>query len=326
MNKVYQSERLYVVMDKKYRWVTTPEVAAKLWGEGWELLKRTYVDDNELIIAGGEPITEWPEHKSNVIVRKWAIAGTTMNRPDWYEALGQIGFTHVYSNKACGMDWETLNNMGIKVIMTVTGEDEGVWEQFVIDNMGKSVCGGYWHDDLGHEPDLLDPENWKERLRLRKHFYKIVRSIDTNKQEHPVMEMMNNTGKRDFTNPDGSYTYPGWEDAFSDDTHDLLLADIYPNATSIGKMTEPMKRSWNKFIKVYPKKHQLIIQMCAYGDSYWDGYIWTQYNYWKNKFASADYDNPYKTPMGVCWYKQEEWMKSEEMMKEMKDVVREVRK
>ncbi len=319
--KLYQSSRLYIKMDGKFRWLTTPEVAEKVMGVGWEKEVREYVDDQDVFNNLGKPIAEWPEVEPVVKPRRWAIAGTTMNRPDWYEALGAVGFTHVYSNKACGMDWEVLDDMGIKVIMTVTGESPSDWASFVRENMGKRVCGGYWHDNAGHEPDIEGPN-----LQLRKDFYRVVRSIDTDKQTHPVMEMMDNTGRRDFINPDGSYVYPGWELAFSDETHDLLLADIYPDAQGVGRMTEKMSNSWNKFIKVYPRKHQLIIQMCAYGDSYWDGYIWTQYNYWRNHFRSLEYKNPYRTPMGVCWYKQEEWMKSEGMMEEMRDVVREVKR
>ncbi len=317
--KLYQSARLYVKMDNKFRWLTTPEIAKKVVGVDWEQQVREYVDEQDIFNTLGKPIAEWPEVEEPVVPRRWAIAGTCMNRPDWYKALGEIGFTHVYSNKACGMDWEVLDDMGIKVIMTVTGESPSDWASFVRENMGKRVCGGYWHDNAGHEPDIEGPN-----LQLRKDFYRVVRSIDTDKQTHPVMEMMDNTGRRDFINPDGSYVYPGWELAFSDETHDLLLADIYPDAQGFGRMTEMMNNSWNKFIKVYPKKHQLIIQMCAYGNNYWDGYIWTQYNYWRNKFKSFEFKNPYKKPMGVCWYKQETWMQSEEMMHEMKGVVKEV--
>lgn len=286
------------------------------YGVGKTLMKKTIT---EIIEDDKKPREIFYPENPPVTVRKITIAGTCMNRPDWYYALDEMKFTHVYSNKACGMDWKKLNEMGIKVIMTVTGEDVMQWAEFVEGNMGKEVCGGYWHDGLGHEPDITGPN-----LQLRKDFYNLVRSIDKDAYNHPVMEMMNSTGKWDFTNPDGSNVYPGWEDAFSDDTHDLLLADIYPDNTNKEDMIRGMEQAWNKFIKIYPRKHQLIIQMIANGNNYWPGYAWTQYNFWKEKMASPEFQNPYGGPIGACWYKQELWMKSEEMQNEIARIHEEV--
>ena len=59
---IYQSGRLYLNMDNKYRWVTTPELAIKIWGSNWEARDREYptaIDDPSWI---GKPITNWPEN------------------------------------------------------------------------------------------------------------------------------------------------------------------------------------------------------------------------------------------------------------------------
>lgn len=320
--KLYQSARMYIRMDGKYRWLTTPEIAEKVVGADWEKQVREYVDDQEIFNTLGKPIAEWPEVEEPVTPRRWAIAGTCMNRPDWYAALGRIGFTHIYHNRACGMDMDRLERMGIKVIINYTGEDEAGWLKTFNAWGNKIVCGGSWLDDSGHEPDISRRgekfENWMHRLAVRVRFCKFIRDRSSDVFGNPVVEMMDNTGS-EFPG-----VHPGWSLAFSDKTHDLLLVDIYPDSTNPEDMISAMQRSWNKFIKVYPHKHQVVIQMCAYGNSYWPGYIRTQYNFWKAKMNSVEFENPYKTPMGVCWYKQETWMQSEEMMEEMRDVVKEV--
>ena len=134
------------------------------------------------------------------------------------------------------------------------------------------------------------------------------------------MELMDNTACGDVLNPDGSSVYPGWKLAFSVDTHDLLLVDCYPDRQDKAKMIQDMENTWNKFVKIYPHEHQVIIQCIANGNNYWPGYIQTQYDFWKEKMASLEFNNPYKHNMGIAWYKQSLWVINEEMMDEMRIV------
>lgn len=287
---------------------------------------RIYLDDIDMPAIGLQ-VKQWPEEiipPPPPDIRKWTIAGTCMNRSDWYEALGQMKFTHLYHNRACGMDMDRLEQMGIKVIINYTGESEEEWKQTYSDWADENICGGHWLDDSGHEPDITrhgeSYENWKHRLEVRERFYKFIRTRDPDVFRHPVMEMMDNTATGDFPNE-----HPGWKIAFSEATHDLLLVDIYPDKPNIAEMLVAMERSWNKFIKVYPHEHQVIIQMCAYGNSYWPGYIVTQYDYWKTKMASVEFENPYRGPIGVCFYKQETMMHSKGMQREIQAVNEEVK-
>ncbi len=74
----------------------------------------------------------------------------------------------------------------------------------------------------------------------------------------------------------------------------------------------------------YAREHQVIIQICAYGNSYWPGYIRTQYDFWKEKMASLEFENPYRGPIGMCYYKQETIMQNEELQNEIREVNKEI--
>ena len=275
------------------------------------------------IIKGKAPKELFYPDESEVPVRRWAIAGTTMDRPDWYDALGEMKFTHIYHNRACPMDMERLDRMGIKVIINYTGESKSEWIDTYKEWNDKPVCGGSWLDDAGHEPDITRKGesygNWNHRLEVRERFYQFIRGRDSDVFNKPVVEMMDNTATGDFPNE-----HPGWGLAYSGKTHNLLLPDIYPNYPNAAKMIAAMNRSWNKFIKVYPREHQVIIQICAYGNSYWPGYIRTQYDFWKEKMASLEFENPYRGPIGMCYYKQETIMQNEELQNEIREVNKEI--
>lgn len=175
-------------------------------------------------------------------------------------------------------------------------------------------CGGYWADTLGHEPDICG-QPMEERIQ----FYNTVRKYDPDKQARPVMEMFDMTEWNDFPNNQ----YPGWKNTFSDDppTNDLLLVDCYPNMSlSNEEMIDQMEHAWNRFIKVYPHKNQVIIQMIANNNKYDQGEIWLQYNFWKEKLASAEFDNPYRGSTGVCFYSDLMIRQNGEMQQEIKQI------
>ncbi len=176
----------------------------------------------------------------------------------------------------------------------------------------RPVTGGYWADTLGHEPDICG-QPMEERVQ----FYDTVRRYDPDKQARPVLEMMDMTEWNDFPNNQ----YPGWKNTFSDLTHDLLLVDCYPDMSlSNEEMIAQMEHAWNRFIKVYPHENQVIIQMIANNNEYDPGEIWLQYNFWKQKLASPEFNNPYRGKMGVCFYSDLMIRQNEEMQQEIKEV------
>lgn len=174
-------------------------------------------------------------------------------------------------------------------------------------------CGGYWTDGLGHEPDICGPDT-----EARLEFYRLVRKYDPGIeaiQERPVMEMFNMT-EAEPENP--NWPYPGWAGTFHPEEkfRDLALVDCYPGT---GNTLYWIDWAWETFIKKYCKKNQVIIQMQAF--NYEPGMIWTQYNRWKELMASEEWDNPYKSPMGLCWYKDETIRQSGEMQQEIREVI-----
>lgn len=306
--RILQSAKLYLQKqgEKKMRHVTNWPTFLKVCedlelGTDW-----TFLNDEDFPLKG-KPITEWPEKEPEVEIRKMAILGTCL--PGCEGMMKDLGFTHAYGNRTGWPNYDEVERLGMKVFVNIRDDIsiDGI-RQMVLEYKDRPVCGGYWCDRLGHEPDITNPS-----MDLRKQFYNIVRACDPDAQNHPVMEMMNNTSSKDF--PDGQY--PGWEKAFSNETHDLLLFDCYPGMDE--GAIQNMENTWNKFIKVFPKKHQVIPQMQAFG--YKKGGIWRQYNFWKEKMASAEFDNPYRGQIGVCWYDDASVRKDSDSQQEIKEVI-----
>lgn len=317
-NIIYQSGKLYVKVDGKYRHVTTPEVFNKM-ELNWDWKKRKFIPDEEIQANRGKDITEWPEKQEEVTIRKMAILGTCL--PKCEQMWKNLEGTHFYGNR---YDWPNYNlaeELGMKVFVNPHGHynlSENSIRQMVLDWKDRPGCGGFWSDEAGgHEPDITNRpvSDIQHFIDERKRFYYFVRQLDPDVQNHPVMEMMDMTSFYDFS----SGKYPGWEKAFSDETHDLLLFDCYPPAEWTNeKMIEGMERAWKKFISVFPHTHQVIPQINAC--SYRKGTIWLQYNFWNEKMSSDKFDNPFRGPISLCYYKDEYVRKSEEMQNEITEV------
>ncbi len=257
--------------------------------------------------------------KPPVEIRKMAILGTCL--PGCEEMWKELGGTHFYGNRFGWPDYDEAERLGMKVFVNIRGQygypTEAEITRHVEEWKDRAGCGGYWCDQLGHEPDITNPPI-DERIR----FYRTVRKYDPDKQNHPVMEMFDQTEADDF--PDNQY--PGWKNAFSDKTHDLLLFDCYPALDkSDEEIQQSMERTWDKFISTYPHTHQVVPQMAAFG-KYRRGSIWVQYTYWKKKMSSPEFNNPYRGAIAVCFYKDETIRKDPEMRDEIKEVIADVMK
>jgi hypothetical protein len=316
---IIQSAKLYLQKEgeRKIRhivnWPTFLKICEDLkLSTDWK--DRVFLDD-EHFPPIGKPITEWPEKEPSpspspyVSIRKMAILGTCLpNTP--IEHMKNLGFTHFYGNRTWWPNYDEVEQHGLKVFynIRIDGEmTEAYVKKEVQQYKNRKFVGGWWSDQLGHEPDYVG-----QPLEKRIWFYNTVRKYDPDKQNHPVMEMMNNTSFYDFSDR----KYPGWENAFSDKTHDLLLFDCYPGMDE--DAIKNMENTWNKFIKVFPHKHQVIPQMQAY--AYKKGGIWRQYIYWKAKMSSDEFDNPYCGKIGVCWYNDQAVRQDGEMQQEIKEV------
>lgn len=280
-------------------------------GATW--LKKTVTD----IYEGREPRNIFYPRAPPVTIRKMAVLGTCLPGSEemWLELKGTI----FYGNRWGWPDYELAEELGLQVFLNIRGEHGYPTEEEIKDIVlawkDRPVTGGYWCDQLGHEPDITNPP-MEDRIR----FYNTVREYDPEGiQDRPVMEMFDMTEWDDF--PDSQY--PGWKNAFSDLTHDLLLFDCYPNAgDSDEKIISDMEGAWNKFIKVYPHKHQVVPQISVC--SYREGFIWLQYRFWNEKMSSEEFNNPFRGKISLCYYKDTAVRYNEEMHDEIREVNEEI--
>lgn len=316
MEKLYQPGEIYVLREGKYRHIVSPEIAVKMLGPDWESFPRGY-PDREMIQANlGKPITEWPEpEKPPVTIRKMSILGTCL--PGCETMWEDLGGTHFYGNRYGWPDYDEVERLGMKVFINIHDDitEKGIRE---IVNRWKERpgCGGYWSDTAGgHEPDITNPA-----LEQRIRFYETVRKHDPDRQNHPVMEMFDMTATGEFP-PE---QHQGWSLAWSDKTHDLMLVDCYPSMSQPrAEMRKSMERAFTLLINKHAHKNQVIIQMGVYR-FYEPGKVRFQYDFWKEKLASLEYDNPYRGEIGVAFYDDANVRREEEMQREIKEINREV--
>ncbi len=279
-------------------------------GATW--LKKTVTSIHD----GSEPRQIFYPQGEPAVIRKMSILGTALTGSEYM--MKDLGFTHVYGNRYYWPDYDLVESLGMQVFVNIRGVN-GVPTDTEIEyyvNLWKDrpVTGGYWADTLGHEPDITNP-SMEDRIR----FYNTVRRIDPDKQTRPVMEMFDMTEDSDF--PDGQY--PGWKNTFSNLTHDLLLFDCYPNANdSDEKIIADMENAWNRFIKVYPHKNQVIPQISVH--SYRLGFIWLQYNFWNQKMSSQEFDNPFRGKISFTYYSDLAIRANEAMHDEIREVNEEI--
>jgi len=136
----------------------------------------------------------------------------------WEE--GGYGGTHVVGfMERFKPDW--LEGYKVKLIMYLKTDDLGKIRDEVIKWRNHLNLGGYWFIS-GHEPDITGTEpSFEGHKKLRREIYQLVRELDPNAWDHPVVIWYNCTGA--FAD------YPGWQNAFQVGDHDVYAADIYAN-------------------------------------------------------------------------------------------------
>ena len=321
--QVYQSERLYVKMNGKYRWVKTKEIFDKM-GLDWNWQKRKWIPLGEIVVNQGKDITDWPEKEETVEPGRMAVLGTCL--PGCESMMKDLGFTHAYGNRMGWPDYNECERLGMKVFVNVRDDDNMPSDKFIRDTVNeykdRPVTGGYWSDSVGgHEPDITNqpPSDIQRYLDQRKRFYDIVRSIDPDVTNHPVMEMMNCTEYDDFA----GHPYPGWKLAYSNETHDLLIVDIYCFSDSDEAMRKEITSLFRKLVKPYAHTHQVVPQINAI--KYRPGSIWCAYDTWKELLSSDEFENPYRSArVSLAYYKDETVRKDSDMQVEIKAVNKEI--
>lgn len=114
--KLYQSSRMYVKMDGKYRWLTTPEVAEKVVGVDWEQQLREYVDDQDILNNLGKEIKEWPEkeeeddHRTDKLYKMLYVCPWEGGNYDWLDEIQRVGFNVVHTWHTMHFPWEKAND------------------------------------------------------------------------------------------------------------------------------------------------------------------------------------------------------------------------
>lgn len=110
---IYQSSRLYVKMDGKFRWIKTGEVARSMFGTMWEKLPRRYVDDQEVFNSLGREIVEWPEvkpeesHQTDRLYKMlYVCPGADMNSLGWVDEVEAVGFNVIHTYTTDKYPWE----------------------------------------------------------------------------------------------------------------------------------------------------------------------------------------------------------------------------
>lgn len=186
---IYQSNRLYVKMNGKYRWVLTPEVFEKMKLD-WDWKKRKFLGEQEIHKNEGSVITEWPEKNPNYKVGKERLFFCVPPEAD-FQRIKNVGATLIQSY---GMVWQHnqgagfLNKAeehGLKVLYSIKalihdkleagqGWERAECQRLVAEFNGHPALWGWY---LLDEPDGgLDDPNHAVSLELQKEIVNAFRS------------------------------------------------------------------------------------------------------------------------------------------------------
>lgn len=239
-------------------------------------------------------------------IRKISVLGTCL--PGSEQMMKDLQFTHAYGNRYDWPNYDEVERLGMKVFVNIRGDVEELTEEIIRQRVNqwkdRPGCGGFWCDQLGHEPDITNPP-----MNRRIWFYETVRKYDPDIVNHPCMEMFDLTATGDFP-PE---KHQGWQKAYDEKTLDLLLFDCYVSDPSDEKMRKDITRFHNKFTGKYVKTRQVIPQLNAF--NYRPGSIRIAYEIWKELLGDE---------MGIAYYKDTEIRKNEPMQQEIKKINSEI--
>jgi len=210
---IVQSARLFIFMDGKLRWITSGEIFQKM-GLDWNK-KRIYLDDNEIEKLRGKDIRKWPQEENP---EQRNISILWMGDEKWTE---EYGGTHIISfHEPARPSWYTGHKVKLISYLKMDSFDDDTLKARVEEQKDHLNNGGWW-TIRGHEPDAQPtwPDKWQADQKRRIEEYQMIREIDKDPWNHPVVSVMDMTGH--FNN------YPGWDYAFTGEDHDVFLIDCY---------------------------------------------------------------------------------------------------
>jgi len=248
--KLYQSSRLYIKMDGKFRWLTTPEVAEKVMGVGWEKEVREYVDDQDVFNNLGKEISEWPEvepeenHKTDRLYKMLYVcpdAGDT----SWLNEVQEVGFNVVHTYTTDKHPWEEalddwLDELARRGMYGCFQLPHAHIENFIA---GMSQHGNAILSSV-EEPDAKEGRTSKdEQMRI----YELA-----NKVKLPVWGCLN---------------WGLWKERVNFEAFDLIMTDSYPYSIKDGSVPFPDSPAaqnsdhtlpWWTFAPVMYKKFEMM--------------------------------------------------------------------
>lgn len=201
----------------------------------------------------------------------------------WEEGFGG---THVVGFcERAKPDWYEGSN--VKLIMYLKTDDLGTIRDEVIRWRNHSHLGGYWLIS-GHEPDITGNEpSIEENRRLRIAQYNLIRELDPDAWNHPVVIFY------DMTSCVG-WDYPGWEKAFPMPEEgvdcDVFIIDCYANNAD-GSVDYPGMRAGARLVKIglARSKGQFIPNLGAcYGNDEKPASLLDQFEWWENWYADVE--------------------------------------
>ena len=208
-----------------------------------------------------------------------------------YERVARMGCTHLFAFNQWSIDYDMAWKYGVKTIFSIgrQGTDDEI-RDYVRELKDKLYTGG----DLAwpwHELDLIGDWEGNDKRESIKN-YNLIREIDPDKANHPVMVLFDMTDRH----PD----FPGWERNHTNLNHDILVIDDYPNFPGADPQAE-LEKGWN-LVKTYENlenKQVIPAIQCFYGGD--DSVrpfdfpdIWHQHKFWEEKLGT-------KSRGFYCW-------------------------
>jgi len=224
--KVIQSAKLYLQKEgeKEMRhitnWPTFLKVCKDLQiSKDWK--DRTFLDD-EAFPPKGKPITEWPEGGGELPEPispsgQRNISILWMGDERW---LNEFGGTHIVGfHEPCRPQWYPPHKIKLISYLKIDSFDNDRIRARVREARDHPNNGGYWLIS-GHEPDITGNEPSVQAHKQRRiEQYNIIRAEDPDIWNHPVVTFYDMTST--FAH------YPGWQQAFTGEDHDVFLIDCY---------------------------------------------------------------------------------------------------